>query len=138
VQVNKSLTNIDLSRNAIGAEGASALAEALKVNTSVTAIDLCGNGIDSATDPVVKELLARNERLRCLFLSDARKLLLASFRGCADEFNVTWSYFVDSGDSDGIDVAPAPEHIEALRVEFAAVVDERRRRGAAAASTAVD
>jgi Ran GTPase-activating protein (RanGAP) involved in mRNA processing and transport len=162
---NTSVTTINLGSNGIGAEGASALADALKVNTSLTSINLDykqigteasaladalavntsvaifvlhGNGIDAATDTVVKELLARNERLRCLFLFDARQLLLASFRGCADEFNVTWSYFVDSGDTVGIDVAPAPEHIEALRVEFAAVVDERRRRASAAASTAVD
>jgi hypothetical protein len=45
LKVNTTLKSIDLSRNAIGVEGASALAAALKVNTSVEFIGLHGTYI---------------------------------------------------------------------------------------------
>jgi Ran GTPase-activating protein (RanGAP) involved in mRNA processing and transport len=40
LKVSTSLSNINLRGNGIGAEGASALADALKVNKSVTRINL--------------------------------------------------------------------------------------------------
>jgi hypothetical protein len=43
---------------------------------------------------------------------------------CADECSVLWPYLLESGDTDGID---APENLETIRAEFAAVVEERRR-----------
>jgi hypothetical protein len=47
-------------------------------------------------------------------------------RLCADEFGVLWRYFIDSsaGDDDGA----APENIDSMRIELAAVVTERARR----------
>jgi hypothetical protein len=71
--------------------------------------------------------MARNKRLRRLFLFDARRMLLSVM--CADECGVVWPYLLDSGDTDGI---VAPDNVETLRAEFAAVVEERRRRAAAA------
>jgi hypothetical protein len=73
------------------------------------------------------ELMARNKRLRCLFLFYARRMLLSVM--CADECGVVWPYLLDSGDTDGIQ---APDNIETLRAEFAAVVEERGRRAAIA------
>jgi Ran GTPase-activating protein (RanGAP) involved in mRNA processing and transport len=72
LKVNTSLANINLAWNGIGAEGASALADALKVNTSLTEINLDGNAIDESNLARVVELIARNKRLRHLFLFDAR------------------------------------------------------------------
>jgi hypothetical protein len=43
---------------------------------------------------------------------------------CADECGVVWPYLLGSGDTDGI---IAPDNVETLRAEFAAVVEERRR-----------
>jgi hypothetical protein len=122
---NKLVTDVNLSWNEIGAEGASALADALKVNTSVTNINL--GYIGEAASAPVRELIARNNRLRHLFLFDARPMLLSLM--CADECGVAWPYLLESGDTDGI---VAPNHIETLRAQFAAVVEERRRRAAIA------
>jgi Ran GTPase-activating protein (RanGAP) involved in mRNA processing and transport len=122
LKVNTSVTNINLSKNGIGDDGASALADALKVNTSVTTIDLDDDEIVS-DDAKVDELIARNVRLRHLFFFDARRMLLSVM--CADWCGVVWPYLLDSGDTDGI---VAPDHVETLRAEFAAVVEERRRR----------
>jgi hypothetical protein len=47
-------------------------------------------------------------------------------RLCADEFGVLWSYFLTS--SEGEDDGSAPDNIDSIRAELAAVVDERRRR----------
>jgi hypothetical protein len=44
---------------------------------------------------------------------------------CADECGVVWLYLLESGDKDGI---VAPDNVESIRAEFAAVVAERRRR----------
>jgi hypothetical protein len=95
----------------------------------VTSMDLLYTGIDESELALVDELLARNGRLRHLFLFDARKMLLSLM--CADECGVVWPYLLDSADKDvGI---VAPNNIETLRAEFAAVVEERRRRAALAA-----
>jgi Ran GTPase-activating protein (RanGAP) involved in mRNA processing and transport len=121
--VNTSVTTIDLGHNAIGAEGASALVDALKVNTSVTQIDLGDNAIDESNRASVDALIARNKRLRCLFLFDARRMLLSLM--CADECGCVWPYLLESYDTDGI---VAPDNLDAIRAEFGVVVAERRRR----------
>jgi uncharacterized coiled-coil protein SlyX len=118
--VNLNLNNM----NGIGDEGASALIDALKVNTSLTKINLNLKGLDeSQVDRVVNDLLARNKRLRHLFLFDARQMLLS--RLCSDECGVLWPYVLDGDD---LDVTGAPDDVETVRAEFAAVVAERRRR----------
>jgi hypothetical protein len=122
LKMNTSLNYIDLCSNAIGDEGAVALVDALKVNTSVISIDLSDNAINESKFAIVKDLLARNERLRCVFLFDARHMLLSLM--CVDECSVVRPYLLESDDTDGID---APGNIETLRVEFADVLKERRR-----------
>jgi Ran GTPase-activating protein (RanGAP) involved in mRNA processing and transport len=99
--VNTSLTSIDLRKNEIGNEGAATLADALKVNTSVTDIDLDYNEIDETNRASINALFARNKRLRCLFLFDARQMLLSLMGGCADECSVVWPYLLESDDTDG-------------------------------------
>jgi hypothetical protein len=98
------------------------------VNTSVTNINL---GIE-IHHPMhrhdVGDLLARNKRLRHLFIFDARKMLLSLM--CADECGVVCPYLLDSDD---VNVIVTPDDVESLRAEFAAVVEERRRRADAAA-----
>jgi hypothetical protein len=117
------VTKINLSYNNIGDEGAAALADALKVNTSVSNIDLICNRIDASHISRVDTLIARNKRLRCLFLFDARQMLLSLM--CADECGVVWPYLLKSGDTDGV---VAPVNVAAIRAEFKNVVVERRRR----------
>jgi septal ring factor EnvC (AmiA/AmiB activator) len=58
-----------------------------------------------------------------MFLFDARRMLLSLM--CADECSVTWPYLLVKGDTDGI---VAPDNLESIRAEFAAVVEERRER----------
>jgi hypothetical protein len=120
---NTSVTSINLNFNAIGDKGASALADALKVNTSVTRIHLYGNTIGADHLSNINELVARNARLRRLFLFDARRMLLSLM--CADECGCVWPYLLERDDTDGI---VAPDNIEKIRAELAAVVEERRRR----------
>jgi hypothetical protein len=86
------------------------------------------------------EVLGRNTRFRCLFLFDARQMLLSVL--CADECGVSWPYFANEYEKYGSlggrrccrelcgdgSKPHAPDQIEAIRVEFAAVVEERRRR----------
>jgi hypothetical protein len=124
LKANTSVTTIDLRQNDIGAEGASALVDALKVNTSVTSIKLDMNDVDESVRAAANTLTARNLRFRRLLLFDARQMLLS--RLCADEFGVLWSYFLTSSKSveDGL----APDNIDSIRAELAAVVDERHRR----------
>jgi hypothetical protein len=117
------VTHIYLNDNAIGDEGALAFADALKVNTSVTHINLNRNVIDESNRASVNAMVARNTRLRCVFLFDARQMLLSLMGGCADECSVVWPYLLKSGDTDGT-VEPA----ETIRVEFEDVLAERRRR----------
>jgi hypothetical protein len=123
LMVNTFVTMIDLYGNKIGDEGALALADALKVNTSVTSIYLYNDSIDKSNLANVDALVARNKRLRCLFIFDARKMLLSLM--CADECGVVWPYLLDKGDKDG---AVAPDNIETIRTEFGVVVAERRCR----------
>ena len=49
LKTNKALTSLDLRRNSIGAEGARALAEALKTNSALTSLDLRWNSIGDGT-----------------------------------------------------------------------------------------
>jgi Ran GTPase-activating protein (RanGAP) involved in mRNA processing and transport len=121
LKVNISVTNINLRNNKIGAEGASALVDALKVNTSVTVIHFDVDGIDATSRAQVDTLTDRNERLRRLFLFDARQMLLSVL--CADECGVVWPYLLDGDDLDAVKVSSVAE---SLRAEFAVVVEERR------------
>jgi hypothetical protein len=117
------LTNINLGSNSIRAEGAVALANALQANTSVANLFLKGNGIDASARALVGAVIARNNRLRYLFLFDARRMLLSLM--CVDECGVVWPYWLDA---DERDVGVSSVNVETLRAEFAAVVEERRRR----------
>jgi hypothetical protein len=96
------------------------------VNTSVTRITLDDWRIDESKVTTVEKLLARNKRLRCLFLYNARRMLLSLM--CADECSVVWPYVLESDDTAGMQ---ASDDIATLRAAFAAIVDERRRRRAA-------
>jgi Ran GTPase-activating protein (RanGAP) involved in mRNA processing and transport len=127
LKVNTSVTDISLRSNKFGAKGATAIADALKVNTSLTRIDLSGAGIDESNRASLNALVALNERLRHLFLFDARRMLLSLM--CADECGVVWPYLLDADDRD---VGESSDNVETLRAEFAAVVEERRRRAVAA------
>jgi hypothetical protein len=97
------------------------------VNTSLTKMHLQDHAIDVSHRALVDELTARNERLRHLFLFEARQMLLSLM--CADECGVVWPYLLTGAD---LDVVAAPGNIEMLRAEFAAIVAERRRRAAIA------
>jgi hypothetical protein len=125
--VNSSVTSIELNFSMTSDAGASALVNALKVNTSLTEIDLSFNEIAASHIADVDELIARNVRLRHLFLFDARQMLLSVM--CADECGVVWPYLLDGDD---LGFIKAPGNVKALRTEFAAVVEERRRCAAAA------
>jgi hypothetical protein len=122
LKVNSSLINLLIQHNGIGDKGALAFVDALKVNTSVTKIDLEGNEISATGKLTVENLLERNRRFRRMLLFDARQLLLSVL--CTDELGVLWPYVVDKDDTDGI-VAPA--NVDAVRIELAAVVAERSR-----------
>jgi hypothetical protein len=117
------VTNIDLGRNIIGKRGAQALADALKVNTTLMRTGIFKNGKKSFKD--VDKLIMRNKRFRCLFLFDARRMLLSLM--CADECGVVWPYLLESGDVDGL-AAPDNLEWESIRPEFSEVVAERHRR----------
>jgi hypothetical protein len=93
------------------------------VNTSVTHIEIGGNRIDNLKRFSVNSFVARNKRLRRLFLFDARKMLLSLM--CADECGVVWPYLLEKGD---IDDMAAPDDIESILGEYLEVVAERRRR----------
>jgi hypothetical protein len=100
------------------------------VNTSVTKIQLDKNTISASDRAHVDKLMARNNRLRHLFIFDARKMLLPLM--CADDCGVVWP---DLLEGDDLNVIAAPhEYVKTLCVKFAAVVEERRRRAATAAS----
>jgi hypothetical protein len=126
------VTSINFVNNfAIRADNASALADALKVNTSVTKIELKDNGIEFDDLDIVDELVARNDRLRHLFLFDARQMLLSVL--CADECGVVWPYLLDADDTKYVTQASNRfDNVESLRAEFAVVVEERRYRAASA------
>jgi hypothetical protein len=133
LKVNSSVIILNLGYNAIGAEGASAIADALKVDTSVTNIDLIGTGVRHLDELSIQALIDRNQRLRHLFLFDARQMLLSVL--CADECGVVWPYVLEGDD---LDVIKASRKITKYRAEFAAVVEERRRRAAAARRLVAD
>jgi hypothetical protein len=124
LKVNTSLANINLRCNKIGAKGALALADAFKVNTSLTNINLEDNGIRCKRAlALVDEAIARNNRLRHLFLFDAQQMLLSVM--CADWCGVVWPYVL-AGDDDTTHVTVTPDDVETLLAEFSAVVVERR------------
>jgi hypothetical protein len=90
----------------------------------VTKVDLRANNIDASGLANVNKLIARNERLRQLFLFDARKMLLSVL--CADECGALWLYLLEGDDL--CVIARPPANLDSLRAEFAAVVEDRRRR----------
>jgi flagellar capping protein FliD len=120
------VTYIDLDNNGIGDKGAATLADALKVNTSLTTIFLDVNAVDETLCDKVRALIHRNGRFRRLLLFDARQMLLSRLRGSGDECGVVWLYFI--GSNAGNDNGAVPDDIESIRIELAAVVNERRRR----------
>jgi hypothetical protein len=120
--VNISVTTINIESNQIGTEAAVVLDDALQVNTSLTRIGLVNNPIDESNRASVDALLARNRRFRCMFLYDARRMLLSLI--CTDECGVVWPYLLERGDTDGV---AAPDNLESIRAEFEGVVAERRR-----------
>jgi hypothetical protein len=62
------MKTINLYRNQIGAEGASLLANALEVNTSVTAIEIGLNGIGVEGASVLADALKLNEAVTIIAL----------------------------------------------------------------------
>ncbi len=61
---------MDLGGNQIGAEGARALAEALKINATLTSMDLGGNQIGAEGARALAEALKANMTLICMALAD--------------------------------------------------------------------
>jgi septal ring factor EnvC (AmiA/AmiB activator) len=53
-------------------------------------------------------------------------MLLSRLRGSGDECGVVWLYFISS--NAGNDDGAVPDDIESIRIDLAAVVNERRRR----------
>jgi hypothetical protein len=101
------------------------------VNTSVTQFYLGYNGMDAADSAHLDELIARNNRLRQLFLFDARRMLLSLM--CADECGVVWPYLLDGDDLEYVTQASnCFGNVESIRAEFSLVVEERRRRAVTA------
>jgi hypothetical protein len=95
-------------------------------------LDFGGNGANAvAAATSAAALIARNQRLRRLFLFDARQMLLSVL--CADECGVVWPYVFDKEDADYV-AQPSNSFgdFESVRAEFAVVVEERRRRRASA------
>ncbi|EQB77572.1 protein NLRC3 [Camelus ferus] len=68
LQLNTSLTSLDLQENAIGDEGASAVASALKANTALTALYLQVASIGALGAQALGEALAVNRTLEILDL----------------------------------------------------------------------
>jgi Ran GTPase-activating protein (RanGAP) involved in mRNA processing and transport len=122
LQVIALVKYVNLDFNQISDEVASALVDALRVTTSVTTISLYNNDINASILTTVSNLIARNKRLRHLFLYDARRMLLSVM--CADECGVVWPYFLGRGrgSTDGIVV---PDDVAALRATFASIVANR-------------
>jgi hypothetical protein len=126
--------------------GALALVDALKTNTSVTKLDYKNNRMEryASNRKIVDKLTARNARLRKLFLFDAQQMLLSVM--CADLCGVVWPYVFDEENESGrrrqpldkIDVGLSSDEVEAIRAEFAAVVEERQCRAAAALRHSAD
>jgi hypothetical protein len=124
LKVNMSVTTISLGHNQIGIEGASALAEALKVNTSLTYVYLGFNGVDKSNLATVKKLTDRNIRLHRLFVFDAQQMALLSVM-CADECGVVWPYLMLSSRSITDHSIAMPDNVDALRATLASVIAEQ-------------
>jgi Ran GTPase-activating protein (RanGAP) involved in mRNA processing and transport len=67
---NRTLTALNLSQNAIGDRGATALAEALKLNSTLARLDLSGNAIDEAGARALASALRENHGLVSLSIGD--------------------------------------------------------------------
>ena len=67
--VNTSLTTLNLSCNFIGAAGATSLSQPLAVNTSLTTLDLSWNSIGAAGATSLSQAFAVNTSLTTLYLS---------------------------------------------------------------------
>jgi hypothetical protein len=93
----------------------------------VTIISLHNNDINASILATVRGLIARNKRLRHLFLFDARRMLLSVM--CADECGVVWPYLFGRGSRrltwTRVGIA-APDDIDALRATFASIVAARQ------------
>jgi hypothetical protein len=94
----------------------------------VTTINLSSYEVGEPNRARLNALIARNKRLRHLFLFDARQMLLSLM--CADECGVVWPYLLKVDDKD---VGVSSDNVETLRAEYAGVVSER----AAAADAAL-
>jgi hypothetical protein len=129
LKVNTSLTHINLRGLPIGADGVWALIYALKINSTV--INLNVNFYGARVNDVAHTLIARNRRLRHLFLFDARQMLLSLM--CADECGVVWPYLLEYVDTSTGIIDSTHNNacaIATLRAEFALIVEERHRRAA--------
>lgn len=69
LKVNKSLTNLDLRSNQIGASGAKALSDALEINTTLTKLDLTCNGVGTSEIRFLSKAIKINSSLTTLNLS---------------------------------------------------------------------
>src|ERR1700729_2155198 len=65
LKVNNNITDIDLAYNQIGTEGAKAIADALKVNHTITNVYLFGNQIGDEGAKAIADILEEN-RLKVL------------------------------------------------------------------------
>ena len=74
--IDNSITSLNLYNNNIGAEGASQLAEALKVNTSITNLNLQVNGISSESLSCLRAALEWNRNYQSWLVASARLELL--------------------------------------------------------------
>ena len=72
LKVNSTLTNLDLRGNSIGAEGATSLAQALKVNSTLTTLDLGWNSIGAEGATSIAQALKVNSTLTNLDLGSNR------------------------------------------------------------------
>mmetsp|Transcript_16188 Transcript_16188/g.25136 ORF Transcript_16188/g.25136 Transcript_16188/m.25136 type:complete len:90 (-) Transcript_16188:252-521(-) len=61
LRVNSTLNNVDMSSNALGAEGGVVLRDALEENTCILTLDVRINKIAPEVVIAIKELLMRNE-----------------------------------------------------------------------------
>jgi hypothetical protein len=70
LKVNKMVTTLDVIKNSIGHDGASALAEALKVNKTLTELYVNGNSIGDSGASALAEALKVNKTLTALDVRD--------------------------------------------------------------------
>jgi hypothetical protein len=122
LKVNTTVMGLDLRINGMGNDGATALINAVEVTMTVTCISFGINGISASNQAIIIQMLARNKRFGQVFLFESQQMLLSVLG--ADLCGVLWSYFLGSGE----DEIEEPDHIGAIRADFAVVVEERRRR----------